>query len=270
MSNAQYIHGYDAREQDRLIAQAAFWEDLIVDGLSLGPSDALLEIGCGAGAVLGVLGRAFPQASFAGIDIAPEQIDRAITHLAATCPGTAADLRVGDGARLPWPDETFTHVYLIWVLEHMKDPGPILREACRVLKPGGRITLTETDYNFVIHPEHVDYAELMLAWRQLFAARGSAVIARVLGPALLEAGFTGVGNRVVGLHYFAQPGDDGLRRATNYIADFMEPECDVMAESQGRDAGRLKNGTAVLRSLAEHRDGALTGTIYRGVGVKPG
>lgn len=275
MSQPQYIHGYDQREQDRLIAQAAFWRDLIRDGLDLRPGQRLLEIGCGAGAVLGEIAAAAPGALLAGIDIEPRQIERAQQHLSTVIGSDARaeqripELRVGDAARLPWPDATFDQVFLMWVLEHLTDSRPVLRDAHRVLKPGGSITITETDYNFVIHPENPDFTELMIAWRQLFVSRGSPLIARALGPALLDAGFTPVSNRVWGFHHFVQPGSNQLARTTNYIADFMEPECRLMAQTQGRDEGTLRRGITALRSLASQPAGSMTGSIYRAIGIRP-
>ncbi len=57
----EYIHGYSADEQQRLIEQARYWQTkLILSDLNYSSGTNLLEIGCGAGAVLGILGKAFP------------------------------------------------------------------------------------------------------------------------------------------------------------------------------------------------------------------
>ena len=47
------------------------------------------------------------------------------------------DLRVADAERLPFPDNTFDVVYSYGVMHHSPDTAQCLREARRVLKPGG-------------------------------------------------------------------------------------------------------------------------------------
>ncbi|NJN76790.1 MAG: class I SAM-dependent methyltransferase [Synechococcaceae cyanobacterium RL_1_2] len=147
-----YVHGYDPQEQARLISQAMYWQNnIILKGLELQPRDKLLELGCGVGAVLGILAQKFPGVSFAGIDIEPKQICQAQQYLQAlpTLDGDnrEIDLRVGDAASLPWPDNHFDYLYGIWFLEHvpLAQGQAILKEAYRVLKPGGKIYLHEAD-----------------------------------------------------------------------------------------------------------------------------
>src|SRR5690349_5169094 len=106
---ADYVHGYTADEQERLLAQAEHWrEELILDGTNLAPGTRLLEIGCGVGAVLGILGVAFPGVELAGVDLEARQIDAARDHLASL--RLQADLRRADALALPFAGESFDHV----------------------------------------------------------------------------------------------------------------------------------------------------------------
>jgi len=67
---AAYVHGYATPEQERLVMQAEHWRhDLIADGTALPPGTRRLEIGCGVGAVLAVLGQEFPGSDLTGVDI---------------------------------------------------------------------------------------------------------------------------------------------------------------------------------------------------------
>jgi SAM-dependent methyltransferase len=103
-----YVHGYGTPEQERLVEQAEHWRHrLITDGTQLQPGTRLLEVGCGVGAVLAVLGQEFPGVRLVGVDIEPKQLDFAREHLARA--GVEATLREADALELPFGDESFDH-----------------------------------------------------------------------------------------------------------------------------------------------------------------
>ncbi|MHB8376932.1 MAG: class I SAM-dependent methyltransferase [Dehalococcoidia bacterium] len=89
----------------------------------------ILDIGCG----LGVYVRKFREFSdrVVGIDIDP----RRLREGAKTTPG----LLLGGGERLPFRDGAFDIVVLNEVIEHVRDDAAALREALRVIGPGGHI-----------------------------------------------------------------------------------------------------------------------------------
>ncbi len=123
----QYVHGYGTPEQERLVEQAQHWRHrLIRDGTQLDPGTRLLEVGTGAGAVLAVLGQEFPGVSLTGVDIEPKQLEFARSHLERS--GVEATLVQADALALPFGDESFDHVWMMWFLEHVADPPATLRE----------------------------------------------------------------------------------------------------------------------------------------------
>jgi cyclopropane fatty-acyl-phospholipid synthase-like methyltransferase len=62
MPDRTYIHGYSSEEQQHLAQQAHYGAQLLALGdLNYRQAESLLEIGCAAGATLGVLGTAFPR-----------------------------------------------------------------------------------------------------------------------------------------------------------------------------------------------------------------
>jgi ubiquinone/menaquinone biosynthesis C-methylase UbiE len=262
----EYVHGYATEEQQRLIEQAEYWRDkVLLRDLNVSAGEHLLELGCGVGAVLGVLGKAFPGLNLAGIDLQPAQIEYAQKHL--TSLGLSnVDLRVGDASQLPWPDASFDHVYTTWFLEHVSDPQAILREAYRVLKPGGTITLNETDYTTIlIWPDSSDFQYLQDSFSELFHhASVNPNVGRALGPLLLSAGFREVTNKSWGFYHFHSPGSEELRDYVEYICSCMEPLMINMTQKLKRDPERLQYGLKFFRSLLDRPEGAAAQVIYRG------
>jgi SAM-dependent methyltransferase len=91
----------------------------------------LLDVGCGSGLALQLA--AERGAEVAGIDVSPGLLAIARERL----PG--ADLREGDMESLPWEDDRFDAVTGVNAFQFAGDPRAALREAARVLRPGGRV-----------------------------------------------------------------------------------------------------------------------------------
>ena len=183
------MHGYGTPEQERLIAQAEHWRrPLICDGTHLEPGTRLLEVGCGVGAVLAVLGLEYPGVELTGVDIEPRQLEFARGHLERS--GVDATLIEGDATALPFADDSFEHVWTMWLLEHLADPVAALREARRALVPGGRITAIEVDYGTCFaSPSTPALEELFTAVVDAMAAAGWSDAGTRLPAWLAEAGF---------------------------------------------------------------------------------
>jgi SAM-dependent methyltransferase len=95
---------------------------------------AVLEVGCGAGVDLIRFARG--GAHVTGVDLAQSAIDLARANFAQQ--GLTGDLRVADGERLPFPDDSFDLVYAHGVLQYTAHPEKLAQECRRVLKPGGQ------------------------------------------------------------------------------------------------------------------------------------
>ena len=265
-----YIHGYTTQEQQRLIDQALYWQEkLILRDLAFSPRDRLLEIGCGAGAVLGVLGQTFPQLHLAGIDWQASQIAYAKQHL-KNLGLSNIDLRVGDATQLPWANESFDHIYSIWFLEHLSTPENVLQEAYRVLKPGGTITLNETDYrSIVIYPESDNYRYLQDSLCELLLhAGGNPYIGRTLGLLLQKIGFYPVKNVPLTFHYFQGVNKQELQDFIEYIYTWLAPTVPQMIERLGKNEKRLRSGLEFFRSIPDLKESAATIVVYRASAIK--
>jgi ubiquinone/menaquinone biosynthesis C-methylase UbiE len=259
-----YVHGYGTPEQERLVEQAEHWRHrLIRDGTQLEPGTRLLEVGCGVGAVLAVLGKEFPSVSLTGVDIEPKQLDYARGHLERA--GVEATLLQADARELPFEDESFDHVWMMWFLEHVADPPAALREARRVLVSGGAITAIEVDYTTVrTEPSTPAMEALFHAMAQGMAAAGWKDAGARLPGWLREAGFRDVDE---GERPFWWQGEEVAREAP-YAADVAESALEALLQLPGTDERELRAGLTDLRRLPQQPGAGLGWVVHKSTAVR--
>ena len=106
--------------------------------LALRPGEWLLDVGCGTGTLLAVVRRVAPAVSVVGADLATEMLGAARAKLADEVPLVAAD-----AAGLPFQTGSFDVVVSSSSFHYWPDPGAGLAELGRVLRPGGRLVVTD-------------------------------------------------------------------------------------------------------------------------------
>ena len=94
------------------------------------PARRVLDLGCGAGDSVDLFRSLDPRVEWVGADIADSAEVAARTR-------SDAEFVTYDGERLPFPDASFDLVFCKQVLEHTRRPEALVREAARVLAPGG-------------------------------------------------------------------------------------------------------------------------------------
>jgi ubiquinone/menaquinone biosynthesis C-methylase UbiE len=137
-----YIHGFSDAERQRLIDQAEMLSSAVFGGLDFLGDRRVLEVGCAVGAELHLLAQRAAHLDLTGLDLSN-------LHLRAGRAWLAGHPRIGlvqgDACALPFADDSFDVGMTIWLLEHVPDAAAVVRELLRVVKPTGRVILTEVD-----------------------------------------------------------------------------------------------------------------------------
>ena len=188
--NQTYVHGYHPRENERLQDQAGTLEDLLHAGTAFPAGSQVLEAGCGVGAQTLALARRSPEAHFTCIDISADSVAEA-RRRAAAAGITRVDFRQADLLALPFDAGSFDHVFVCFVLEHLRHPAQALAGLGRLLRRGGTLTVIEGDHGATcFHPDSDDARAAIQCQVELqHRAGGNALVGRQLHPLLAEAGF---------------------------------------------------------------------------------
>jgi SAM-dependent methyltransferase len=153
----------------------------------------VLEAGCGVGAQTVILAANSPEAEFISIDVSTESLAEAERKVRER--GFANVMfEQADIFDLPFRSADFDHVFVCFVLEHLRDPEGALRALMRVLKPGGSLTVIEGDHGSAyFHPDSAAARRAIRCLIDLQAqAGGDSLIGRRLYPLVLGAGYRDV------------------------------------------------------------------------------
>jgi demethylmenaquinone methyltransferase / 2-methoxy-6-polyprenyl-1,4-benzoquinol methylase len=158
--------------------QDARWRRTMVSRLNAPPGSLVLDVAAGTGLV---------SRELAGRKLARVvSMDLSVPMLRAGLPanleaGLEDRIRpvVGRAEALPFPDDTFDAVTFTYLLRYVDDPGPVLQELARVLRPGGGLASLEF---------HVpDQPMLRAGWR-LYTRAAMPAIGATVSPAWFRTG----------------------------------------------------------------------------------
>ena len=114
----KYVHGYSPREIQRLQEQSDILEELLHSGTAYPAGTKVLEAGCGVGAQTILLAKRSPAAELTCVDVSQEYLDQAKVNLHKNGISNVC-LQQSDIMNLPFDEESFDHVFVCFVLEHL-------------------------------------------------------------------------------------------------------------------------------------------------------
>jgi SAM-dependent methyltransferase len=263
-----YVHGYHARENARLHDQADALVEMLHGDTRYGAGSSVLEAGCGVGAQTLTLAARSPEAHFTSVDISADSLAEARrrSELAGL---TNVEFRRADISDLPFEPESFDHVFVCFVLEHLAEPIQALTALGEVIRPGGTITVIEGDHGSTFfHPDNAAAHAAIQCLVDLQArAGGDALVGRRIFPLMVGAGFGEV--RVDARMVYVDSGHPDL------VEGFTKKTFTAMIEGVREaaigagliDAEIFDAGVRALQRTTEP-DGVFCYTFFKGVGEK--
>lgn len=148
--------------------------------------ERILDVGCGPGLLVErIAANVGAQGEVRGVDLSENMVALA----RGRCAGSPwVGFEPADATALPFEDDRFDAVACTQVLEYVPDVGRALEELKRVLRPGGRALLIDTDWESCVWASGDDerMRQMLAAWNRHCA---HPHLPRALGPMLASKGF---------------------------------------------------------------------------------
>ena len=181
-----YLLGRAEAEEARLkrqIANLAPDSDAQFDKIGIRPGEHVVDLGCGPGGVLHLLGkRVGPTGSVLGIERSPHFVELARRFVAGHAL-TQVEVREGDAYDTGLPRASFDGAHMRLVLVNVPEPERIVREMVSLVRPGGWVASFEAAFTATPAIRRCqlgpDYSRCIKPIRRLRGSTSSSVDARI-------------------------------------------------------------------------------------------
>ncbi len=265
----KYVHGYSDRENERLRHQSDILATLLHEATRYPAGSEVLEAGCGVGGQTIILAENSPGARFTSVDISEKSLEQAGSVVKK---GNFSNVtfRLEDVRKLSFADNSFDHIFVCFLLEHLDHPEGALLELKRVLRPGGTITVIEGDHGSCFwNPETLESIQV---WQSLITVQQrlghDPLIGRRIDPLLREAGFAvqDVSPRLVyGDQGKQQLLDDMVNRI---IVPMVSSSKKEILDAKIVDIATWNKGISDLSRTSTPPDGTFFYTWFKGLAIK--
>jgi ubiquinone/menaquinone biosynthesis C-methylase UbiE len=208
--------------------------------LALKPRESVIDVGCGPGFLCeGMADRVGAEGHVLGIDVSPDLVDLARRRNRRSW----LTYETGDALALAAPNEAFDVVVCAQVLEYVPEADAGIRELYRVLKPGGRALIVDTEWSSVVwrSGEPARMAKVLSAWE---AHCVDSQLPRTLIPRLSAVGFV-----IEGVSGF--PIINTTLAEANYSGGMVELIADFVRRQKSVSPNELERWRADLVALSE-------------------
>jgi ubiquinone/menaquinone biosynthesis C-methylase UbiE len=238
----------------------------VVRQCCLSAGERILDTPCGNGFYTALIASQMTGGLLVAADQSEESLSDAARHVGPVSHGPKVEFHVADVYALPFDDGSFDFVWCAQSMISLDEPVAALHEIRRVLRPGGRVAVLETDeYHHIVLPWPVEL-ELAIqkavrrACRHNYADDTKFSQSRVLRAALEEAGFADVTKTTVSADRSAPFGlreHEFLAEHFAYLRRLVVPElpanhCETFERlvEPGRPESLTDSPTAELTVLA--------------------
>jgi SAM-dependent methyltransferase len=242
MSSSHYTHGSTEAEQHRLTALNRRLNDRCLDAAQFVTGERVIDFGAGLAQFSRMMARATGVPVLA-IERDPDQIVEATRQADADGELGLLELRQGDVLAPPLragERGEFDVAHARFVLEHLPDPLRVVRNMADAVRPGGRVILSDDDYESLrLWPEPPGFAPLWTAYQRTYDRHGNdPIVGRRLVQLLHQAGLRPRRNTLV--FFGGCAGEPEFEEVVGNIASIIdEANDDIVATGMSRRSVKL-------------------------------